>query len=243
MKPLRKIFGSRTATVDGHDEGRLSATVRARVTSADAEPGLHRLHVEKAREALVYVPRTYVPGRAAPLALTLHGAGGSAEGGLTWFRGMADKVGMILVSPTSEERSWDLIYGGFGDDVAFIDKVLKRVFSRYTIDPERVAIEGFSDGASYALSLGLTNGDLFTHVIAFSPGYSAPGVERGSPKVFMSHGIEDRVLPIERTSEAIAPQLEEQGYDVVFRRFDGAHFVPRRLATAAVSWFLVDRPQ
>lgn len=38
------------------------------------------------------------------------------------------------------------------------------------IDPAHVAIGGFSDGASCALSLGLVNGDLFTHVMAFSPG-------------------------------------------------------------------------
>ncbi len=31
--------------------------------------------------------------------------------------------------------------------------------------------QGFSDGASYALSLGVPNGDLFTHIVAFSPGF------------------------------------------------------------------------
>lgn len=30
---------------------------------------------------------------------------------------------------------------------------------------------GFSDGASYALSLGLPNGNLFSHIVAFSPGF------------------------------------------------------------------------
>jgi phospholipase/carboxylesterase len=34
-----------------------------------------------------------------------------------------------------------------------------------------VALGGFSDGASYALSLDLTNGDLFASLIAFSPGF------------------------------------------------------------------------
>jgi len=52
-----------------------------------------------------------------------------------------------------------------------------------------VAIQGFSDGASYALSLGLTNGDLFTHVIAFSPGFAAPAEQRGRPRIYVSHGV------------------------------------------------------
>jgi predicted esterase len=35
-----------------------------------------------------------------------------------------------------------------------------------------LAVSGFSDGASYALSIGPANGDLFTHVMAFSPGFA-----------------------------------------------------------------------
>jgi predicted esterase len=38
------------------------------------------------------------------------------------------------------------------------------------IDPVRLAVGVFSDGASYALSLGIPSADLYTHVLAFSPG-------------------------------------------------------------------------
>ena len=38
------------------------------------------------------------------------------------------------------------------------------------IDPSRIAMAGFSDGASYSLSVGLANGDLFSAVFGFSPG-------------------------------------------------------------------------
>ncbi len=64
-----------------------------------------------------------------------------------------------------------LLRGGFGPDVRFIDKALSKVFGSYRIDPSHLAVAGFSDGASYALSLGLPNGDLFSHIIAFSPGF------------------------------------------------------------------------
>jgi len=101
-----------------------------------------------------------------------------------------------------------------------------------------VAIEGFSDGASYALCLGLTNGDLFTHIIAFSPGFASPGISRGSPLVFVSHGTNDRVLPIERTSRRVVPQLETEGYRVQCREFEGGHMVPDEIAREAVEWLL-----
>jgi predicted esterase len=41
---------------------------------------------------------------------------------------------------------------------------LSFVFDAYPVDPERIAVSGFSDGASYALSLGLINGTLFSQV-------------------------------------------------------------------------------
>ena len=72
------------------------------------------------------------------------------------------------------------VAAGICPDVTFIDRALTRTFRRYAIDPTRVAIEGFSDGASESLSLGLTNGDLFTHVIAFSPGVLMPEERRGT---------------------------------------------------------------
>jgi predicted esterase len=88
--------------------------------------------------------------------------------------------------------------------------------SSYAIDPARVAIGGFSDGASYALSLGLTNGDLFSHVLAFSPGFMAPAGQEGSPRIFVSHGTRDAVLPIDRCSRRIVPTLRRAGYDVAY---------------------------
>ena len=69
------------------------------------------------------------------------------------------------------------------------------------------AVSGFSDGASYALSLGVANGDLFDSVIAFSPGVLAPRVSKGRPRFFVSRGTEDQVLPIGRTSRRLVPEL------------------------------------
>jgi phospholipase/carboxylesterase len=101
----------------------------------------------------------------------------------------------------------------------------------------RLAIGGFSDGASYALSLGITNADLFTHVIAFSPGFMAPAGYTGSPRLFISHGMRDGVLPIDRCSRRIVPELERCGYDMLYREFDGRHTILPEIASVAVGWF------
>jgi predicted esterase len=114
---------------------------------------------------------------------------------------------------------------------------LGRAFSHCAVDPARVGVGGYSDGASYALSLGLANGDLFSGVLAFSPGFLAPTGQKGSPRVFVSHGTGDEWLPIDSCSRRIVPRLQSAGYEVRYREFDGGHVVPPAIAREAASWF------
>jgi len=81
------------------------------------------------------------------------------------------------------------------------------------LDPERIAV-GFSDGAYYAISLGITNEDLVRHTLAFSPGFIAPAATVGSPCVFVSHGTHGAALPIDRCRHRLVPELKRAGYDV-----------------------------
>jgi phospholipase/carboxylesterase len=158
---------------------------------------------------------------------------------LAQLRGQADETGLILLALSSREPTWDSILdrGRYGSDIAVIDRALEHTFSRWAVDPARVAVGGYSDGASYALSLGIANGDLFSDVIAFSPGFLAPTVQRGSPRIFVSHGTQDRWLPIDSCSRRIVPQLERDGYEVRYREFEGGHVVPPGIAREAAIWF------
>jgi predicted esterase len=218
-------------------EGRLTARP-ARPTEA-GPTGLQRLGLAPDRDGFLYVPPGYRPDRPAPLVLMLHGAGGEARGGLSPLRHLADETGTLLLAPDSRDRTWDVIVqGGFGPDAAFIDRALAQTFRRYAVDPKRLAVEGFSDGASYALSLGITNGGLFTHVLAFSPGFMAPAAQEGAPRIYISHGRRDRVLPISSCSRRIVPRLEDAGYGVRYHEFDGEHTVPPEIAREALDWFL-----
>jgi len=213
--------------------------------SAAAPVGLQPLGLGVTRgDYLLHVPETYQTASPAPLTLWLHGAGGYARDFLSpELQGLAEVTGMLLLVPTSKEYTWDVIVGRgrYGPDVAAIDRALKSTFNRYAVDPARVAVGGFSDGASYALSLGITNGDLFTHVLAFSPGFMMPAGQRGSPRVFVSHGTCDEVLPIDRCSRRIVPQLKRAGYDITYREFEGGHAVPPDVAREAVGWFAAGR--
>jgi predicted esterase len=201
-------------------------------------PGLHLMsggggsHDADAESALFVPPGT--AGAALPLVVLLHGATSHPAQVLPILQGEAERRGILLLAPKSREYSWDIIRGDFGPDIAVLDRLLIEVFEHFEVDPARIALAGFSDGASYALSVGLVNGELFSRILAFSPGFLVPGRRSGKPAIFISHGNADGVLPIQRCSRRIVPQLRADGYPVDYREFAGGHTVPADLATAAV---------
>jgi phospholipase/carboxylesterase len=215
-------------------DGRLHA--RPSAPSGTATPGERSLGLASGRDGLWFVPASYQGTMAAPLALLLHGAGHDAHELMNPIRPVADTLGLVLIAPDSRGASWDLRYGTYGPDIAYIDAALAYVFDRVTVDARRISVIGFSDGASYALSIGRINGDLFRRVVAFSPGYVGPGTPTGKPEFFITHGTQDTVLPIEETSRKIVPSLRAAGYSVEYHEFDGGHGVTPALLEQAVRW-------
>jgi len=222
-----------------HARGRLGSRPHAAAGGSQAATGLVPLGLSGSdRDGVCYVPASYSPGSAVPLVVSLHGAGGSGRRSLSRLRALADDRGLLLLSPDSRDSTWDVVRTGFGPDVEFLDRALELIFARYAVDPSRLAVEGFSDGASYALSLGLLNGDLFTHVIAFSPGFLVAERREGQPRCFVSHGVQDPVLPIGPCSRRIVRELRGHHYDVSYTEFEGGHVVPPAVAGKAVDWLL-----
>jgi phospholipase/carboxylesterase len=222
------------------DQGRFAARPVIADDKPETPPSIRTLSIGNTRFGLISVPRGYHPSRPAPLLVLLHGAGGDAKQALGWLQDIADDNGLILLAPQSEERTWDVIMGGFGPDVGRIDDALSEVFRQFAIDPVRIAIGGFSDGASYALSLGLINGAMFQRVIAFSPGFVAASYAEGQPRFFVSHGTGDTVLPIDACSRRLVPKLRNAGFYVLYREFNGGHSVPPHITREAMDWFLND---
>jgi predicted esterase len=219
------------------DPSRLASRPNAKASAR--EPGTYPLGIRSERDPILYVPKSAPTDRPAPLFLYLHGATGSEQQGIRRIGPLADELGFILLSPASRETTWDGIREGYGQDVRTIDEALKRTFDSCRIDPKRIAVGGFSDGASYGLGLGLANGDLFHSVMAFSPGFIPPGSSQtGRPRIFISHGTNDQILPIDSCSRRLVPQLKAEGYSVKFREFDGPHTVPPDVAKEALQWFL-----
>ncbi len=190
-----------------------------------------------ARDGFVYVPNGIDANVPSPLVVFFHGAGGNA-GQAEMIRRVAENHHALVLAIDSRGPTWDLIHDELGPDVAFLDRALRWTFDRFAVDPAHVATAGFSDGASYAVSIGLANGELFGTVLAFSPGFSAAPEIHGKPRFFISHGTKDAVLPIDPCSRRMVKALTRAGYDVDYREFDGPHTVPAEITRDAFAWLL-----
>ena len=202
---------------------------------------------------LLFFPSSSAEGRPVPLLLLLHGSGGTAASLLKRFNREAERHGIALLGVKSRDGTWDMIAtrtsgrtgrsGDFASDAPRIEAALGRSLERVRVDPARIGIGGFSDGASYALSVGTANPQLFSSVLAFSPGMAelrAPHESRrtnGPQRIFVSHGRGDPILSYSYTARRIVPPLRRLGV-VTFRAFDGSHEIPADIGAEALSFFL-----
>jgi phospholipase/carboxylesterase len=189
------------------------------------------------REGTVYVPKQYKHGVPIPLLMMLHGFRGTAQGVRYTFP-LAEEFGVVVIAPESREVTWGQSSPGFDGDMRYIGAAYRAVTGFLDVDRAHVAVGGVSDGATYALSMGLAYGDVFNHLMVFSEGIAIPYRKQGKPRIFIGHGIKDVQMPIERTSRRFVPQLKAEGYDVTYREYDGGHGVPSAIVREAFQWFV-----
>ena len=183
------------------------------------------------------------------MLIAFYGAGGQASDVLTSFRADADRDGFVLLIPTSKAGTWDMIEDlkarlgiemkvtpRYGKDLKALDVALADLFAKVAIDPKRIGMMGFSDGATYALSVGTANPQLVGTVIAFSPGPAFLGKSGPAQRVFISHGEQDEVLPYSYTRGIVA-RIRVKKIPLMFESFTGGHQVPKDIHAKALAYF------
>ncbi len=218
--------------------GRMSWRLPQRPVEPALPAGRHALSFPEGREAVLVVPEGLVPGVPTPLLVLFHGAGGDANKMLPHFVRWARARRFLLLAPQSMFPTWDIVIGGHGPDLERLETALQQVASHFVLDPGHLAFAGFSDGGSYALSVGVSNGDVVSHVIALSAGFMNTFVRHGSTKVFIAHGRQDAQLPFETSARLHAQRLLEEGVDLTLLPFDGDHVILPGVVERAVEFFL-----
>jgi phospholipase/carboxylesterase len=218
--------------------GRLSFRPGAAPTTEPLAVGRHALSFDEGREAVLVVPDGLDTAAPVPLLVMFHGAGGEANRVLPHLVPHARARKFLLLAPQSMFVTWDIVVGGHGPDLQRLDAALSTVARHFRLDPARLAFAGFSDGGSYALSMGMTNGDVASHVIGLSAGFMNTFTQAGTPQVFLAHGRADKQLPIETSAHPHAKRLLDSGYDLTLQPFDGDHVIVPWVVARAVDFFL-----
>ena len=121
------------------------------------------------RTYLLYVPQNYDPATPTPLVISIHGYAEwpAHQAKTSRWNELADEVGFIVVYPsgTGFPRRWTAFgarttdEGATTGDIAFIEALIDRLAADYTIDPDRIYVNGLSNGGgmSFALACGLSD--------------------------------------------------------------------------------------
>ena len=193
------------------------------------------------------------PIERRPLLLLLHGAGMSASGFIEGARAEADRCRCLLLSVQSKGPTWDTVrlvrrasldgvtdvYRLFGADTDRIELALSRAIKAGDADAQSILLVGFSDGASFALTLGIANRSIFRGVVAIAPGFYVETASIGSrQRLFIAHSPSDRILPFNRTRDDIVAPLKRGGFELRFRSFEGGHTVIPSILAEGVDYAL-----
>lgn len=213
--------------------------------SPAANTEAHQPHIlTLSNEAIGYVPAS--AGPRPPLLVLLHGAGRRADRMIERLAAEADARGIVLLAPTSIGMTWDTVSRAeepqspsstlanslarrfsSSHDADRVEAAIAALAKTVPVDRARTVLAGFSDGATFALAMGMSRNHPFSAVIAWSPGIA---IETVSPahgrKVFVSHGRQDPVLSFNTDCAEIVPLVQSEGAAVSFLPFKGGHEMP-----------------
>ena len=206
------------------------------------------LHADNEREARggfsLYVPEAWDGQASMPLVVALHGGSGHGRDFLwSWLREARGR-NVLVLSPTAQDRTWSIM-GGADVDADRLRETIESVATRYPVDRARVLLTGMSDGATYALLLGLRSGPPFTHLApacgVLHPLLFAGGLDRAQDfPIYLIHGALDWMFPV-YTARMGRDALLSAGARLVYREIeDLSHTYPRDENPRILEWLVSD---
>jgi polyhydroxybutyrate depolymerase len=195
-----------------------------------------------ARHYLLHIPPGLSAGSPVPLALVFHGhrMNGDAMVAMTGFNTLSDTNQFIVAYPNGTGPAEALSFNaglccGFAvtnalDEAAFVRAILSDLEGFLAIDPARVYVSGFSNGAMLAYRLACELSDTIAAIapVAGNLGYE-PCRPRGKVSVLHIQGLSDDSSPFadDDRSPDLHPDIRSvQGSVALWASFDGCAGLP-----------------
>lgn len=195
-------------------------------------------------------PFTWLPpppadGKPAsvPLLIVLHPFGAEREAfARASFLPFAQSHGFALLAPSGEFMTSPRHFCWFRGDADFIDHfrlaarrvwfALDELRKRAPIDPERIYLTGYGQGAALAFALAVRNPQWARGAVLFGGGYAPVTLEdwqtqavRYGRRIALLHGKNDEVYPFPPLPPFVA-DLRKKGLSLELTELDGGHELP-----------------
>ena len=214
------------------------------VEPLDEAPLVGEVRVEEGpARGVLLTPEPYETSRVYPLITVFHGAGRQDELLLRACRKQPNERQAFFFIPRSVAPTWDLIAGGPPVDVEFLEYAWDLIYRRYPIDPHARCLIGYSDGASYALSLALSNPGYFAAAMVWAAGFvvldrNGPSQAGEKARLYLEYGTHDPLFSFEQIALPMRENLERAGYDVTFSVDEGGRHMPSgSFQREALDWY------
>lgn len=207
-------------------------------------PGTERVELVAGGEERWYdrvVPSGY-DGAPTPLVVDLHGylSGAETQAAISGWGALAEQEGFVVATPqgNGELPYWNAVpHDDLPDDVAFVAAVVDDVAALVCVDPDRVYVDGFSNGAFLASLVACELADRVAAVGAVAGLLVPEGCAPARPvPVLAVHGTADRYVPVDGGR---GPALDTLEWDAdSTRAFEGLAFAD--VTATAARWAELD---
>jgi predicted esterase len=160
-------------------------------------------------------------GRRLPCLIFLHGMGGNVKPCLWVLARLAAEAQCVVIAPTFGNGNWDR-----PDAADFIVDVAHEALATLPLDPHRVFLMGYSNGAMGVTRAAVKEPSLFHGLVYLSPVtedelFSTPQflARKTDRRILFLQGAEDKRIPRVLVESTVA-HLKRLGCDVRLRIFD-----------------------
>ncbi|MBM9548258.1 esterase [Leptospira sp. 201903074] len=214
--------------------------------------------MENPLEYLVREPK--VPTENPPLLLLLHGVGSNEEDLFSLTNYLPESLLVVSIrGPLTLGRD---SYGWYevlfttghpkinleqeGESRKLLLNFLEYLKLNYKFDESNVWIGGFSQGAIMSYSIGLLHPEKVKGIIALSGRLLEENKAQVivsekilDKKIFISHGINDRVLSVEY-ARSVKGYLESIGVHPHYQEYEEGHSINREMLKDLIQWLEVE---
>ena len=200
-------------------------------------------------------PKNIVPGEKYPALFVMHGIGSNEHNMLALANGLEDSFYIFSVRGHLTQGSGYAYFTiqGYGkphrevfdEGINKLANFIDYASANYPIDPEKLYLLGFSQGAIVSMTLAVTLGNKIKGIVALS-GYIPQFVKEeyminvgNHLSVFVSHGEFDQVLPYEWGKENV-DYFTKLGVPTTFKTYGEGHTVSEKNLQDSKLWLLND---